>query len=53
MPNPGLPELLLIVPMAIFAALPIATFVFVLKTHQRLARVEELLAQRPALPGTE
>ena len=53
MPNFGLPELLVILPMAVFAALPIATFVFVLKTHQRLARVEQLLAQRPAPPSTE
>jgi hypothetical protein len=53
MSNFGLPELLVILPMAVFAALPIATFVFVLKTHQRLARVEQLLAQRPAPPSTE
>lgn len=46
MPNIGLPELLLTISMAAFAALPIATFVYVLKTHQRLARIEALLAQR-------
>lgn len=53
MPNFGLPELMIILPMAVFAALPVATFVFVVKTHQRLARVEQLLAQHPAPPPAE